>query len=224
MVSEIYSNAGRIWNGRLALDTYAMPPLPLRERSDRIARCDPGEGLRSIERPEPLTPTLSRKGRGSSLPMPRFRTSAPTRRYLSRPHDPGSQRHQALECNHHVVAGLQVKLGRVGLTDRDAARRAHRDQIAGLEHDVAGKVLQHVGDLVEIIAGVGAQPPLAVDVAGDPEIIGVGDFIHGQNERTDRPKARHVLRGPEPAPRGDLALLDFAGADIVGQREAADVI
>jgi hypothetical protein len=27
----------------------------------RIARCDPGEGLRTIDRPEPLTPTLSHK-------------------------------------------------------------------------------------------------------------------------------------------------------------------
>src|ERR1700676_2819394 len=35
-------------------------PLPLWERSDRIDRCDPGEGLRFIDRPEPLTPTLSR--------------------------------------------------------------------------------------------------------------------------------------------------------------------
>jgi hypothetical protein len=54
-------------------------PLPLRERSDRIVRCDPGVGLRSTDRPEPLNPTLeselrssrSRKGRGSSPPMPR---------------------------------------------------------------------------------------------------------------------------------------------------------
>src|SRR5258708_10669111 len=44
-------------------------PLPLWERSDRIDRCDPGEGSRSIDRPEPLTPTLSHKGRGGSLPL-----------------------------------------------------------------------------------------------------------------------------------------------------------
>src|SRR5947209_17852472 len=42
------------------------PPLPLWERSDRIARCDPGEGLRTIEGPGPLTPTLSHRGRGRS--------------------------------------------------------------------------------------------------------------------------------------------------------------
>jgi hypothetical protein len=34
----------------------------------RIDRCNPGEGLRSIEGPEPLTPTLSHKGRGGALP------------------------------------------------------------------------------------------------------------------------------------------------------------
>src|SRR6266481_10050151 len=43
----------------------AVSPLPLWERSDRIDRCDPGEGLRPHDRPEPLTPTLSHKGRGS---------------------------------------------------------------------------------------------------------------------------------------------------------------
>src|ERR1700730_10896029 len=41
-----------------------------RLRLRRIDRCDPGEGSRSIDRPEPLTPTLSHKGahkgRGSS--------------------------------------------------------------------------------------------------------------------------------------------------------------
>src|SRR5881398_3394818 len=49
-----------------------MSPLPLWERSDRIDRCDPGEGLRSIDRPEPLTPALSHKGRGSAPPLPRY--------------------------------------------------------------------------------------------------------------------------------------------------------
>src|ERR1700730_4465006 len=32
------------------------------ERSYRIHRCDTGEGLSSIVRPEPITPTLSHKG------------------------------------------------------------------------------------------------------------------------------------------------------------------
>jgi zinc/manganese transport system substrate-binding protein len=52
-------------------------PLPLWERSDRIARCDPGGGLRTIDRSEPLTPTLqeraslvsAHKGRGNSPPL-----------------------------------------------------------------------------------------------------------------------------------------------------------
>src|ERR1700709_1687264 len=48
-------------------DTPLASPLPLWERSDCIARCNPGEGLRTIDRPEPLTPTLSHKGRGSSV-------------------------------------------------------------------------------------------------------------------------------------------------------------
>jgi zinc/manganese transport system substrate-binding protein len=43
-----------------------VPPLLLWERSDCIARCNPGEGFCSIDRPEPLTPTLSNKGRGGA--------------------------------------------------------------------------------------------------------------------------------------------------------------
>jgi len=38
--------------------------LSHRERSDRS--CDPGEGIRSIDGPYPLTPTLSPWERGSS--------------------------------------------------------------------------------------------------------------------------------------------------------------
>jgi zinc/manganese transport system substrate-binding protein len=53
----------------------SVPPLPLWERSDRISRCDPGEGSRSIDRPEPLTPTLSHRGRGGSLTLLRHRAN-----------------------------------------------------------------------------------------------------------------------------------------------------
>jgi hypothetical protein len=51
---------------------HSLSPLPLWERSDRIDRCDPGEGLWPIDRPEPLTPTLSHKGRGSSPSLPQM--------------------------------------------------------------------------------------------------------------------------------------------------------
>jgi hypothetical protein len=59
------------------LEKNAEAKLRLR----RIVRCDPGEGLRTIDRPKPLTPTLeselrssrSHKGRGSSPAMPEHR-------------------------------------------------------------------------------------------------------------------------------------------------------
>jgi hypothetical protein len=41
-----------------------------RLRLCRIGRCDPGEGLSSHDGPEPLTPPLSHKGRGSAPPLP----------------------------------------------------------------------------------------------------------------------------------------------------------
>src|SRR5712664_603452 len=45
-------------------------------RLRRIDRCDPGEGLRPNDRPCPLTPTLSHKGRGSAPPLPKHRAKA----------------------------------------------------------------------------------------------------------------------------------------------------
>jgi hypothetical protein len=77
-------NEGEIRMTNLAVT--GAPPLPLWERHRpppaavlkndaeaklrlrRVDRCDPGEGFCSIDRPEPLTPTLSHKGRGGSLP------------------------------------------------------------------------------------------------------------------------------------------------------------
>ena len=56
--------------------TRSVPPLPLWERSDCIVRCNPGEGLQSIDKPEPLTPTLSHRGRGGALPLLRHLTNA----------------------------------------------------------------------------------------------------------------------------------------------------
>jgi len=69
-VSMQPGNARRacLFHFQTANDNMLASPLPLWERSDRIDRCDPGEGLRSIDRPRPLTPTLSHKGRGGARP------------------------------------------------------------------------------------------------------------------------------------------------------------
>jgi hypothetical protein len=83
------------------------------------------------------------------------------------------------------------------------ARRAHGDQVAGLEHDIAREVLEHVGDLVEIIAGIGAEPALAIDVAGDPQIVGIGDFVEGADIRPDRSKTWASTSVPPPARKAD---------------------
>jgi hypothetical protein len=51
--------------------------------------CDPGEGFRSIDRPEPLTPTLSRKGRGGSPSLARHRANQTPINYQFRTRAPG---------------------------------------------------------------------------------------------------------------------------------------
>jgi sulfate transport system permease protein len=50
--------------------------LSLRERSDRVDRCDPGEGLRPIDRAHPLTPTLSERASLVSTSWERGRAAA----------------------------------------------------------------------------------------------------------------------------------------------------
>ena len=59
----LWESIGRLRRPFLEKDAEAK--LRLR----RIDRCDPGEGLRPIDRPRPLTPTLSHKGRGSAPPL-----------------------------------------------------------------------------------------------------------------------------------------------------------
>jgi sulfate transport system permease protein len=49
--------------------------LSLRERSDRIDRCDPGEGLRPNDRAYPLTPTLSERASLVSTPWEKGRAA-----------------------------------------------------------------------------------------------------------------------------------------------------
>src|SRR5471030_2340667 len=73
-------NSMRMFSATSPLVGEHRPPAAAVLRKERRSnasamshrRCDPGEGLRSIDRPEPLTPTLSHKGRGSSLPSLRY--------------------------------------------------------------------------------------------------------------------------------------------------------
>jgi hypothetical protein len=65
---------GKVFSGceeciRIVVQDEALIPV----HDDRIDRCDLGEGLRSIDRPGPLTPTLSHKGRGGSPPLLKHR-------------------------------------------------------------------------------------------------------------------------------------------------------
>src|SRR5712664_2086758 len=71
----------------IVVSAYSASPLPLWERhrppsaavlekerrsaasATSHRRCDPGEVLRPVDRPRPLSPTLSHKGRGSALPL-----------------------------------------------------------------------------------------------------------------------------------------------------------
>ena len=50
------------------------------------------------------------------------------------------------------VARLEEQLGGVRLADRDAAGRAGREHVAGLDRDVAREVLDDVGQLPDLVA------------------------------------------------------------------------
>jgi hypothetical protein len=62
VTSPLWESIGRLWR------PFWKENAEAKLRLCRIDRCDPGEGLRSIDRPRPLTPTLSHKGRGGAPP------------------------------------------------------------------------------------------------------------------------------------------------------------
>src|SRR3974390_1590859 len=138
--------------------------------------------------------------------------------------DARAQAHQPFDRDFHAVARFEIKLGRIRLTHGRALRRAHRDQVARLEADVASEILEHVGDLEDELVRVLAQAALAVHVASDPEVVDVPDLAQGGDERPERREVRCVLRCPEARARGDLTFLDFAQTDVVEDRDARDVI
>src|ERR1700743_1644773 len=123
---------------------HAEHPLPLRERVARMSRAkfEPGEGLRSIEKPDPLTrflttleTNLSRKGRGLSR-----RTAG-----VANSHDPDRHIRQAIELTEQHVA---LDHG------ADILRRAGIDDVAGLQLEGFRQLRDLLGDapdhLVEI--------------------------------------------------------------------------
>src|SRR5579871_6835517 len=83
-------------------------PLPLWERSQCIDRCVAGEGLRTIEGDGPLTPTLSRRGRGSSLPMrPQTTLSRASNTHI--PNTATARIGEAVPPRHFIGSPMNVK-------------------------------------------------------------------------------------------------------------------
>src|SRR5712664_969160 len=132
--------------------------------------CDPGEGLRSIDRPCPLTPTLSHKGRGSSPPLSRHRTNASMQvdqnRYLRDHH------RKQESCSMHVKGKVCVVTGAASGIGEAVARayaeagargvvvadlKASRDRLAKVAGDIDGlAVTADVGQEVDIKALIAA--------------------------------------------------------------------
>src|SRR5262249_3285098 len=107
--------------------------------------------------------TVTQTGKSNKAPSDLHRS-----RYL-RPYDGVPKTHQALDRYFHLVARLEIELSGVGLAHRNAARRAHSDEIAGLQRHITREMLNHVGDLVDELTGILAQPPATVYVTRDPE-------------------------------------------------------
>src|SRR5882672_5298177 len=135
--------------------------------------------------------------------------------YRARRTDVGPQGRDALDRALDHVARLEEQLGRIGLAHSDAAGRSGREHVAGLERDVAREVLEDVGQLPDLVARVDAHALLAVHRAHHPQIVGIGNLVHGDDLRTQGSEARNVLAGPEARTRGDLALLRVAVGQVV---------
>ena len=65
---------------------------------------------------------------------------------------------------------------------------------------------------------------LAVDGAGEPQVVRVGDLVDRDELGAERAEAGDVLAGPEARARVDLALLRFAVGEVVEDGHAGDVV
>src|SRR5436190_746038 len=138
--------------------------------------------------------------------------------------DRRAQRRETLDAALDDVARLEEQHRRVRLADRDAARRAGREHVAGLDRDVAREVLDDVGQLPDLVARVDAHAQLAVDRAGHPQVVRIGDLVERDQLGPERAEARDVLAGPEARARLHLALLRIAVGEVVEDRHPGDVV
>ena len=103
---KTFASLAQTQSGVIELNTMLCPHarchLSPGERSDRSR--DPGEGLRYIDRPYPLTPTLSRNGRGGA-PSPEASVHDPSRRTVLSERRPLGRRDRARNAARSAVEG-----------------------------------------------------------------------------------------------------------------------
>src|ERR1700682_1887498 len=116
--------------------------------------------------------------------------------------DGGAKRGDAFDGAVDDVARIEEEILRVGLADRDTARGAGGEHVAGLDGNGAREMLEDVGHLPDLVARVDPHALLAVHGARDPQVVRIADLVHGHDLRTEGPETRRVLRSPEARTRG----------------------
>ena len=85
-------------------------------------------------------------------------------------------------------------------------------------------MLDDVRQFPDLVAGVHAHALLAVDAAGDPDIVRIRHLVHRDDVRTQRTEARRVLGCPETRTGCDLAFLGVPASQVVEDRDARNAV
>jgi hypothetical protein len=125
---------------------------------------------------------------------------------------------QSFDSDGDGFAGTEPALG--GAAKAYAGRCACGDDVAGKEGCDGGEVFDEVGDFEDELTGVGVLQGFAVDGEGDLEVVGVGDFVGGDDGRAEGAEGWKRLRH-RPLGRGEL---NVAGGDVVDDGIAVDVV
>src|SRR5690348_2879736 len=125
---------------------------------------------------------------------------------------------EALDAESHGLAGAEEGGGLHA--EADAGGGAGGDDVARVESEELAEVAHEFGDSEDHGAGIAVLAALAVDFEPEVEVLGVGDFVGG-----DEPGAQRA-EGVAAFAFGPLAaafLLEGAFADVVRDAVAGDV-
>ena len=76
-------------------------------------------------------------------------------------------------------------------------------------------MFKNVRELPDLLLGVHPHPFFTIDLAGQPQVIGVCDLVDRDDFGSEWTKPGNVLGGPEPRAGRDFSLLQIAARQVI---------